>query len=119
MNKALLTPILGDELRRLRRELGLSRDRLASSLGLAPRTLARIEAGQGEAHSSTLDRLAALRHVLLVAEEVLGDRETACIWLVRPHPHYGESPPVEMLSSYAGTVEVLRALDRLAEGVMS
>ncbi len=119
MEKAILTPILGEDLRCLRGDLGLSRAHLAASLGLAPRTLARIESGRGEAHSSTLDRLAALRHVLLVAGEVLGGHEAACAWLVRPHPHYGEAPPLDLMSSYAGTVEVLRALDRIAEGVMS
>jgi putative toxin-antitoxin system antitoxin component (TIGR02293 family) len=92
---------------------------LAHALGLAPKTLANVEADEGTALSSVLDRLAALRHVLAVADDVLGSRVATASWLLRPHPHYGGRMPLDLLRSYSGTVEVLRALDRIGEGVMS
>ena len=97
----------------------LGRDRLASALGLAPKTLAKVESGEGSPLPSVLDRLAALRHVLAIADDVLGDRQATAAWLLRPHPHYGGASPLDLLRTYSGTVEVLRALDRIAEGVMS
>jgi putative toxin-antitoxin system antitoxin component (TIGR02293 family) len=112
-------PPSGAGITELRRLLGVGRNRLASALGLAPKTLAKIEAQERSPLPAVLDRLAALRHVLLVGDDVLGDRRATCAWLLRPHPHYGGAAPLDLLRSYSGTVEVLRALERIAQGVMS
>jgi putative toxin-antitoxin system antitoxin component (TIGR02293 family) len=114
-----LQPLAGREIVKLRRVLGIGRDRLATALGLAPKTLAKVESGAGSLLPSVLDRLAALRHVLAVADDVLGSRRATAAWLLRPHPHYGGALPLDMLRSYSGTVEILRALERIAEGVVS
>jgi putative toxin-antitoxin system antitoxin component (TIGR02293 family) len=119
MEMVTLQPLTGAELVELRSLLGCGRDRLAAALGLAPKTLAKVEAEAGAPLSSVLDRLAALRHVLLVGDDVLGDRADTGAWLMRPHPHYAGEPPLELLRTYSGTVEVLRALERIAQGVMS
>ena len=119
MEMVTLQPVMGRELIGVRRALGVGRDRLAAALGLAPKTLAKVESKGGSSLASVLDRLAALRHVLLVGDDVLGDRHATCAWLLRPHPHYGGAAPLDMLRSYAGTVEILRALERIAQGVMS
>ena len=119
METVTLLPLRGGELLETRRDLGISRERLASALGLAPKTLANAETDEGVPLSSVLDRLAALRHVLLVGEDVLGGRQAACAWLLRPHPHYGGAVPLDLLRTYSGTVEAIRALERIAEGVMS
>lgn len=119
MNLVTLEPLSGAETVQLRSQLGVGRDRLAAALGLAPKTLAKVESAEGSALPSVMDRLAALRHVILVAEDVLGDRQAACAWLLRPHPHYGGASPLDLLRSYSGTVEVIRALERIAQGVMS
>ena len=119
MELVTLSPLKGDEVVALRRVLGIGRDRLAAALGLAPKTLAKVEADDGSALSSVLDRLAALRHVLSVGDDVLGGRKATAAWLLRPHPHYGGAAPLDLLRTYSGTVEILRALDRIAEGVMS
>ena len=92
---------------------------MARALGLAPKTLARVEQRQGTSLPAVLDRLAALHHVVMVAEDVLGSRAAACEWLMRPHPLYKKTPPLLILDSYSGTVEVLRELERIAYGVMS
>jgi putative toxin-antitoxin system antitoxin component (TIGR02293 family) len=119
MELVTLSPLNGAEVVELRRVLGIGRERLAGALGLAPKTLAKVEADEGSALPSVLDRLAALRHVLAVADDVLGHRGATAAWLLRPHPHYGGAAPLDLLRTYSGTVEVLRALDRIAEGVMS
>ena len=119
METVTLKPLRGAELTEARQLLGISRERLAAALGLAPKTLANVETGDGVPLSSVLDRLAALRHVLLVGEDVLGSRQAACLWLLRPHPHYGGAAPLDLLRTYSGTVEAIRALERIAEGVMS
>lgn len=119
MELVTLLPLSGSEVVALREVLGVGRARLARALGLAPKTLAKVESGEGSALPSVLDRLAALRHVLAVADDVLGSRKATATWLLRPHPHYGGTAPLDLLRTYSGTVEVLRALDRIAEGVMS
>jgi putative toxin-antitoxin system antitoxin component (TIGR02293 family) len=119
MELVTIHPLSGQEVVDLRAHLDVGRDRLASALGLAPKTLNKVESENGSPLPAVLDKLAALRHVLFVAEDVLGNRKAACAWLVRPHPHYAGTAPLDMLRTYSGTVEVLRALDRIAEGVMS
>lgn len=119
MEVVTIYPLSGPEVIEVRDQLRIGRDRLASALGVAPKTLNKVEAGEGSPLPAVLDKLAALRHVLLVAGDVMGGRKAACAWLLRPHPHYAGAAPLDMLRTYSGTVEVLRALDRIAEGVMS
>jgi transcriptional regulator with XRE-family HTH domain len=54
---------LGDRVRRLREARGLSRDRLASEIGLGPDALARAEQGRRRLASDELHRVTLALHV--------------------------------------------------------
>ncbi len=66
---------LGEEVRRLRKDQGLSQEELASRMGVAQSVLARIEAGGLEPRLSMLDRVARALGVELEVHFLSGNTE--------------------------------------------
>jgi ribosome-binding protein aMBF1 (putative translation factor) len=70
---------LGEEIRRLRSERGLSQQDLASRMGVAQSVVARLEAGGVEPRLSTLDRVARALDVALEVHFLTVPREERAI----------------------------------------
>lgn len=66
---------LGEEVRRLRTDRGLSQQELADRMGVAQSVVARIEAGGVEPRLSTLDRVARALGVELEVHFLSGQTE--------------------------------------------
>lgn len=83
------------------------------------RTLQR-KRSQGNALSpEESDRLARLARMIVRAEDALGDREHARVWLATPNRALQGRTPLSLLGSDAGTLAVERVLGRLEHGVYS
>lgn len=83
------------------------------------RTLQRKRASHASLSAGESDRLARLARILVRAEEALGDKEKALIWMARPNRALGGKRPLVVLDSDAGTLAVERVLGRIEHGVFS
>ncbi len=100
------------------REMDLSVDETAQSLGLARRTLARRKTLRvlDPAESERVVRLAG---TLAHATEVLGSREKARQWLRAPNRALGGESPLSLLDTEIGARAVDDVLVRIEHGVFS
>lgn len=60
--------------------------------------------------------LARIQRALARAEQALGDLGEATRWLSRPNPDLDGRPPLELLESEVGALDVERALGRIEHG---
>ena len=91
---------------------------LGKILDLPPRTLARRKK-ERRLHADESDRLLRLGRVAALAEEVLGSRDKATVWLHAPNAALGEESPLRRLDSDLGARQVEDVLVRIAHGVYS
>ncbi len=91
---------------------------LGQILDLPPRTLARRKK-ERRLHADESDRLLRLGRVAALAEEILGSREKATLWLHAGNPALGGGSPLRRLDSDLGARQVEDLLVRIAHGVYS
>jgi putative toxin-antitoxin system antitoxin component (TIGR02293 family) len=91
---------------------------LGKILDLPPRTLARRKK-ERRLHADESDRLLRLGRVAALAEEVLGSREKATLWLHASNAALGQEPPLRRLDSDLGARQVEDVLVRISHGVYS
>ncbi len=87
------------------------------SLVGSPRTLQRKQAARTRLTAAESDRVARVARVLARAEEAIGDKARARLWLTEPTAALGGRRPVELLDSDLGTGQVERVLGRIEHGV--
>jgi putative toxin-antitoxin system antitoxin component (TIGR02293 family) len=106
-------------LERVRRETGLPLDRLATSIGISPRTLTRRKKNS-KLKAWESDRLVSISRLLAFALELFeGDTEKAAHWFVVANRALGDVSPLEMAATETGAREVENLIGRLEHGVFS
>jgi putative toxin-antitoxin system antitoxin component (TIGR02293 family) len=108
-----------DTLEKVRRETGLPLDRLATSIGVSPRTLSRRKK-EKKLTATESDRLVSVSRLLTQAVELFeGDKEKAFRWFVQANRGLGNLSPLDMAATETGTREVENLIGRLEHGVFS
>ncbi len=100
------------------RELELSLDAAAESLGLARRTIARRRQENKALDSSESERVLRLARTLAHAIDVLASHEKARRWMLEPNRSLGGVTPVSLLDTDIGASAVDDVLTRLEYGVI-
>lgn len=108
-------PVVVDE---LMRASGLTLKELATALDLSTRSLQRRRR-TGRLARYESDRLYRLARIVALADEFLGDHETAIRWLKRPNRALGGVAPVAALDTELGARQVENILGRIAYGGIS
>ncbi|MCG7868784.1 MAG: DUF2384 domain-containing protein [Candidatus Thiodiazotropha taylori] len=104
---------------RVKKGLGIeSTDSLLPIIGMSNRTYARRKQANQDLTPLESDRLYRLAKIESLAEDVLGDQETANDWLQSPNRALG-AIPLELLDTEAGTDQVETILTRIEHGVYS
>ncbi len=107
-------------LERVKRALGLSDARLAETLGVSAKTVARLRQSPGRLLSaSASDRLFRLARLYLLAAEVLESESSARTWLTSPQPGLSQRVPLDLMGTEVGSREVEALLQRIDYGVIS
>ena len=63
------------------------------------------------------DRIVRIARIAVLADQVLGDRESASLWLREPRRRFDGRTPIEMLATEAGTRLVEEMLYQIDEGI--
>ena len=108
-------PVVVEE---LMRASGLTLKELATALDLSTRSLQRRRRN-GRLARYESDRLYRLARIVALANEFLGDHETAIRWLKRPNRALGGVAPVAALDTELGARQVENILGRIAYGGIS
>lgn len=108
-------PVVVEE---LMRASGLTLKELATALDLSTRSLQRRRR-TGRLARYESDRLYRLARIVALADEFLGDHETAIRWLKRPNRALGGVAPVAALDTELGARQVENILGRIAYGGIS
>jgi len=104
---------------RLRQNINLSQEELATLVQISPRTLARRRT-QKRLETDESDRLVRLSRVFGKTVELFeGDDASARDWLARPQLGLGSKRPLDLLGSEVGAREVEAVIDRLEHGVFA
>lgn len=102
---------------RLRQNINLSQEELATLVQISPRTLARRRT-QKRLETDESDRLVRLSRVFGKAVELFeGNDASARNWLARPLEGLGGKRPLDLLGSEVGAREVEALIYRLEHGV--
>lgn len=105
---------------RIKQALGLSDADLARILGISAKTINRLRKTPDRHLSSTAsDRLYRMARLYVLATEVLEDPEAAQEWLRSPQVGLNRRPPVDLMSTEAGSREVENLLLRIEHGVIA
>lgn len=103
----------------LRNETGLPTEKLATSIGMSPRTLTRRKK-ENKLTASESDRLVSISRLLSLSVELFeGDKTQAFRWFVNANRALGNISPLEMAATETGTREVENLIGRLEHGVFS
>ncbi len=106
-------------LERVRNETGLPMERLATSIGLSPRTLTRRKK-EKKLSAAESDRLVTVTRLLTQAVELFEDNKASALrWFVQPNRALGNLSPLEMAATETGAREVENLIGRLEHGVFS
>ena len=104
---------------RIRKETGLPTEKLATSIGMSPRTLTRRKK-ENKLTASESDRLVSISRLLSLSVELFeGDKSKAFRWFVNANRALGNISPLEMAATEIGTREVENLIGRLEHGVFS
>ena len=107
-----------DSLEAVKTRFDIKTDIMNSLLDLPPRTLARRKKSR-RFRSEESDRLVRVARIGTLAEETLGTRAKAIVWLRMPNRALGGVAPLSRLDTDVGTREVEDLLIRIAQGVYS
>lgn len=106
-------------LERVRKQTGLPMERLATSIGLSPRTLTRRKK-ENKLSATESDRLVTMTRLLTQAVELFeGNKASALRWFVQPNRALGNLAPLDMAATETGAREVEHLIGRLEHGVFS
>ncbi len=97
---------------------GLTLKELAEALDLSPRSLQRRRRS-GRLARFESDRLYRLARIVALAQQSLGNRETASRWLKRSNRALGGIPPIAAIDTELGARQVEDVLGRIAYGGIS
>jgi putative toxin-antitoxin system antitoxin component (TIGR02293 family) len=97
---------------------GLTLKELAEALDLSPRSLQRRRRS-GRLARFESDRLYRLARIVALAQQSLGNRETASRWLKRSNRALGGIPPIAAIDTEPGARQVEDVLGRIAYGGIS
>jgi hypothetical protein len=101
---------------RAREQAGLSSQDVANLVGVGLRQVQNWSAGKGRpADRRRLKTLLDLQYVLDLLSDIY-DPESALIWLHARNRLLGGERPLDLLSTPEGADEVIKLLDRLADG---
>jgi len=100
---------------RLAGALDLSIEELCGIIPVSRRTLARLRGLKLDAHLS--DHIYIAWKVYERAEEVMESPENARLWLKTPNYAFRFKRPLDFLSSFTGSLELLDELGRVQHGV--
>ena len=103
---------------RLQAELGVTSVRLAVTVNIAPRTLARRKK-EGRLHCDESERVLRIARLFDRAIDVLGDAAVARQWLMAPKRALGGVVPLDFADTEPGAEEVLDLLGRIEHGVFA
>src|SRR5216684_3179440 len=102
----------------LMRSSGLTLKELADSLDLSPRSLQRRRRS-GRLARFESDRLYRLARIIALAQQSLGDRQSAARWLKRSNRALGGGSPISVMDTELGARQVENVLGRIAYGGIS
>lgn len=106
-------------LERVRRQTGLPMERLAVSIGISRRPLARRKKAKKLSVAES-DRLVSISRLFSASIELFeGDTEKACRWFIHPSRGLGNISPIEMAAFKTGSRAVENLIGRLEHGVFS
>jgi putative toxin-antitoxin system antitoxin component (TIGR02293 family) len=97
---------------------GLTLKELADALDLSPRSLQRRRR-TGRLARFESDRLYRLARIVALAQQSLGDRQSAARWLKRSNRALGGVAPIGALDTELGARQVENVLGRIAYGGVS
>lgn len=97
---------------------GLTLEEVASSLDLSVRNLRRPK-HEGRLAKYESDRLYRLARILALAEHFIGSHKNAIDWLKRPNLVLGSIPPLRLLDTELGVLQVENVLGRIGYGGVS
>lgn len=106
-------------LARLSKRLDISSLAMATSLGLAPRTIARRIQRRRPLSAVESERLVRMTRVFATAKQVLGSDEKARRWISKPSRALGGEVPLRLLDTDIGTNAVFDELGRIEHGVFA
>jgi putative toxin-antitoxin system antitoxin component (TIGR02293 family) len=93
---------------------------LAASLAIPKSTLMRLPTTkQKRMATGQSDRAYRLASILALAEEAIGDRTKAQLWLKQPNQALGSVTPLHALETEIGSRRVEQVLGRIAYGGVS
>ena len=97
---------------------GLTLKELSEALDLSPRSLQRRRRS-GRLARFESDRLYRMARIVALAQQSLGDRESAVRWLKRSNRALGGATPVGSMDTESGARQVENVLGRIAYGGIS
>jgi putative toxin-antitoxin system antitoxin component (TIGR02293 family) len=97
---------------------GLTLKELADALDLSARSLQRRRR-TGRLARFESDRLYRLARIVALAQQSLGDRQSAARWLKRPNRALGGAAPISAIDTEPGARQVENVLGRIAFGGIS
>jgi putative toxin-antitoxin system antitoxin component (TIGR02293 family) len=103
-------------LSKLSRQLGVSENRLASTVNIAQRTLTRRKR-EGRFKTDESERVLRIARIFERAIEVLGTEDLAKQWFQTPVKGLGGKTPLDFADTEPGAQEVEAMLDRIEDGV--
>lgn len=106
-------------LERFQRHSGLPMERLATAIGISPRTLSRRKK-EKKLSSSESDRLVSISRLFALTVELFeGNKEQSNRWFLNQNRALGNLSPLEMAATETGSREVENLIGRLEHGVFS
>lgn len=99
--------------------LSLGDSDLAQILGITSKTLQRKRKARTTLTSVESDRLYRVQSIFALAIKVLGTPEDAKEWLSTPQIDIGDSVPLELLTTSAGSSLVEEVLNRMEYGILA
>lgn len=103
----------------LSQTLGIQASTITKVIGINPRTLLRRKEGSKNFTHVESDRLYRLAKVVSMAIDVIGSREKAKTWLLRPNMALGGEVPIDLLDTEVGERQVEEVLGRVLHGIYS
>src|SRR3954468_17931267 len=101
----------------LARTLGWTRERLAETLDLVPRTIARRLKKKERLTTPESERMLRVARVLARASEVLEGEDKANGWILRENRMLGGHRPIDLLRTDIGTELVMNELVKIDYGM--